>query len=298
MASPVYRREAQRVIFGLVTKRQRNILIAGVFFVFFFIRAGSQLNESDYTWKVTVSQNDLSAMQSKVVDDWGALPEPNEENIETETAIQAELPIEIKSLFYSDKVGYVNWDEAPLAPSGKENMYRVYINEQFVGETLINSYRYDFAEGEEKPPVDPVIALRIVVFMIFALIAFIDINGTHPEKYALHFFKQYYKFETLFKIPILGLSVALPRKKQVIFHLSKPPVKGNQLVDQLPVGKKKTKLFKPLQKDQVIEKVLASYEHPIQFSSKLDVLEIEHDHLMIQIKRNDKGGIEIALRDK
>ncbi|WP_128896650.1 hypothetical protein [Longirhabdus pacifica] len=278
MASPVYKREKQRTVFGIFTKRERNIIIIALVIAFFFIRP-SGVDESQYQWNV---QAVPVAVEENYGVDWGALPDEEEEMKAGLQSYQVD-----PSIVYERKKVILQWEER----DGYE--YQMYLNDEMIQTTSIGIFVYEFEEVESSRLV---MFLRVFVLALAGIIAFIDVNGTDIEKYVMQIGKQYIQFKKVFQIPLVGLNISMPVKKQTVFHVDK------QSVDPfMPTQKKKQmkkKKIENLDAVQKIEKVFYATQQPIAFETSMNTIEILHEAMTIRLHRGSKGEIKVDIRDK
>ncbi|MDB5054055.1 MAG: hypothetical protein JWM44_2105 [Bacilli bacterium] len=330
--SPVYRREKQRVIFGLVTKRQRNIIFLGLVICLFFINHHQKNLATTDTWLIkavpsiygtstspttsTGSQDNANSINNTTTnptnnskDVWGALPDkvvqPSDKstiNNPTQQIVQGNVQTTIDNLktynpplevYGSAGSVYLKWPE-------NDNLnykYEIYRNGELIDTIRYGAYVFKpVKKASAASSFDSIYAIKIVVFLFFLGLAFIDYNGTDLEVYFWRMIHQYYVFKPIFKVPFIGLAISLPVKKQNYFRLWK----GADLGELIP-QKTKYKKAKPIQElvfDRPIEKIFTSISQPIVFSSKSKAIEIEHPNVIVILKRDTKGGLEIAFRDR
>ncbi len=298
--SPVYKKEKQRVILGILTKRQGAILLIGFIFSF-FILGHKKIDAIDYQWKVLAvsreaqdefeSSEEMKLNESTQQDDnWNALPT---EQIVI-NPVKPLFEVKLKGIEYSGSVANLYWE------SEEKYKYQVYLNEILVSTTGLDFYQHDFSGGVHfwEKDLEPIFYVKSFLFLVFVMIAYIEINGTDPEKYLFRFVKQYIKFQVLFKIPIIDLPIILPSMKQNLFRVHR----STDLPDFMNAIKKpmvkNNKKLPELKNNEVIQKVFYAVEGPIEFTSSLKNIEIQHENIIVQMKRGKKGAIEIVFKEQ
>lgn len=297
--SPVYRREEQRAVWGIVTVRQRNILIVAFIVCLFLINAPRKtIEHPEFQWTVRAVP---------IIQEIGTTNISNsgfgtDSEADAAEMVVKQFPIyDVKDVevSYTKKTAQLTWPEDQNNSSAYR--YDIFLNGQKVGDSGYGFYIHQYvpdspSEDSGTYRLPGIYVVKLIVFILFVLVAYVDYNGTYLERYALRMFSQYFEFKSLMKVPLLGFSIKLPVRKQTRFVIgthSDVSVVARAVIRKAP----KPKIYS-LKSEPVIEKVFTDISQPIQFTSKLGAIEIVHPQISIVMMRDQKGEINVVIRDK
>jgi len=287
--SPIYRRETDRSVFGIMSRRQLFILLIGVG-ISILINRSQPIDESQYSWEIKATP--LQAQQNEE-ETWGALPDDFVTSPDGQSSFEPYY-IEDFSVGYYRNEAFLSWPEN--TDHNREIQYEVFLNGELVDTITYTTYVFPLSKlksdnvSSDAPSIQGFIT--VAVLLLAFGIAFLEIKGAPPERYVFRIVKQYFGFQSILKLPVINLPIGIPYRKQTYFRLSKKAIPEVQFKP-----KAQNSQYPLLKKVQPIERIAATPQSPILFKSSLQELEIVHNGTSFYLKRAKNGGIEIVVQN-